>query len=210
METDRESQQIWERRLEAVGKAQTRYLWVLFILGLFFWSLKSSSVQPTAIVPGLAIEIDVAILEAASSSVLFVLVIVVLGSLRAYGAASDEWLELKGAQALTDQEMIVLAEAVDSVPNAIDLAVFTRRRFRRSFYAPLLLVYPGYLTIFTVEGASLWLRLLWELEKIQGWAFFTIGGAILGVSATFLLLKFWRNRLNRIWSQIRGDVRQRA
>jgi hypothetical protein len=196
---------LWERRLASLGAAQSRYLWLLLILGLFFLSLKSSLEQPTATLPGISIEIETAILEAASPSVLFLLVIVVHGSLRAYGAAAQEWRKEAGLHQLPRDEDVRLAEALDPVPNALDLAVFTMRRFEASIYSLLLFVYPLYLSIFTYEGVRLWCRLLKNIYWFPAGRFFAIVGAGLGLIASIQVLVLWYSRARMVFRQFKQE-----
>ena len=194
----------WEHRLESLGKAQSRYLWVLLVSGLFFWSLKPPATQGTSTAPLIGIELDTAILEAASSSVLFILVLVAYGALSSYGVAYKEWKKAVGLQPETPPEEDLLAEAVDPAPNALDLAVYSLERAHPRIKTLMLFVYPGYLSVFAYEGIRLWCRSRTGPATMPGYSFFLIAGATLGVIAAAQLLVFWFGRVRRVFREFRG------
>jgi hypothetical protein len=193
----------WERRLDSLGRAQSRYLWILLVTGLFFWSLKPTAGQLTSTAPLIGIELDTAILEAASSSVLFILVLVAFGALSAYGVAYDEWKKAVGATPGSAPEEDLLAEAADPVPNALDLAVYSVERVHPRIKTLMLFAYPGYLSIFAFEGIRLWCRFRTGPTTLPGYTFFLTTGAVLGVIASAQLLAFWFRRVRRVIREFR-------
>ena len=195
---------LWERRIESLGRAQSRYLWILLVTGLFFWSLRPSSGLLTATPPLLPIELDTRVLEAASPSVLFILVMVALGALAAYGVAFDEWMKGRSDQPQSEHEKDLQSEALDAVPNALDLTVYMLERFHRSLKILMLLAYPAYVSIFTYEGIRLWWRLITASGDIAGRSFFLLASTVLGFIATMQVIAFWRRRLTMISDRFSG------
>ena len=202
MGTDQDMTRLWEARLASLGRMQSRYLWILFVLGLFFWFLETDIGDGVAVVPWIGIALDPNIVSASAPAVLFFLIVVIYGTLRAYGVAGGE-LGVDPSPTKSEEKSVKYAEALDVAPNAIDMAVFTRKRFGRSPLVILLAAYPLYLTIFAVEGILLWCRLYRESVRFEGWLFFVVAGAALGVVASTQVLWFWWRRLKKIVASVR-------
>lgn len=80
----------WLGRIQALGKAQAHYLWVLLITALFYAAILSPELEPQKElhIPLIGLQFDVRIISASGPAVLSFLLLVVMGSLRAYGEAS--------------------------------------------------------------------------------------------------------------------------
>ena len=190
----------WERRLASVGRSQSRYLWVLLVLGIFYISLIIPTDHSLSAIPWLGFAIDPRILLGTAPSVLFILIIVFMGTLRAYGAAKAELGLGPGDNKPPTEEEVKTSEAYDEFPNALDMAVFTRRRFQRSPWTLLLLNYPIYLSFFLLEGTYLWLRFILAVGEFPGfgllaWLLINSVGAVLGPVASVLVVVLWCRRI---------------
>jgi hypothetical protein len=112
----------WRDRLHAVGRAQARYLWFLVIAGLFYWGLRSGSLQSSPdrglSLPLVHLELDIGPVREAGAFVISFLAIVVMGAFRAFQTASDT-LQI----APIDDAR---GEATDLDPNFLDLAFYSR------------------------------------------------------------------------------------
>jgi hypothetical protein len=84
--------QYWLNRLQAVGKAQGRYLWILLISALFYAALRARVIDSTAEtnslkVPLIDIELSAQVVLASGAPVISFVVLAVTGALRAFGQA---------------------------------------------------------------------------------------------------------------------------
>jgi hypothetical protein len=140
----------WIARLNAVGGTQARYLWVLFILSVFYAALATgvSGSSTTQDPPILGLRLSTVWVLGTAGPVLAFLVMVVIGSLRAWTTAANQ-LKLKGED--------YLLERLDTRPNAIDLAVYTTRKSPRLFAVLGYFAYPLVLTAALFEAA--WITL---------------------------------------------------
>src|SRR5262245_9493914 len=107
--------------MNAVGRAQSRYLWVLLLVALFYPAVTARfaapGVHPILKVPVVGLEFDAGVVLASGPAVIALVVLIVMGSLRAIEVAIDHIdpvLEVPG-------EM----ERFDEHPNALDLAFYT-------------------------------------------------------------------------------------
>ena len=183
----------WKGRLAAVSSAQAKYLWALVVLGIFYYSVQRSvhlsNTQAELTVPILNISLPTFTIASSGPSVLFFLLLVVLGSMRAYRSA-----EVQATNNGTP------SEAIDSAPNPLDLAVFTTAASPNWIKTALGLTYPMFLSVFAVEGT--WL-LVWLLDysdhSVGTWAFRVIG-VLTGLPALIMLLGLWSRAIKRTLS----------
>ena len=188
--SDRAAQ--WERRLAAVGAAQSRYLWVLAVLGLFYFSVNQVLFAATPTIPStfrapiLGVDISATAVWASGPGVLCLLLLVILGCVRAAGVAS-------GALGLPDLGSD--AEAYDTSPNAIDLAAYSTTETAQWVRWILGFAYPVFLTAFFAE-AVWFLVLLWLIGHLDAlWAYVVaVPTTVLVGWAGVRLLAFWRTR----------------
>lgn len=193
----------WRARLLSIGKAQSRYLWALFVLGIFFLSLEVNVGSSSLVIPGVGVVLEPHIILGAAPSIIFILIIVIHGSLRAYASAAHELRLDTGSKHLPDPYLVKRAEAYDTVPNALDLAVFSPKRFEGLPETLLLLNYPVYLSVFIVEAGYLWIRLVLNVNAFWGWPlliwfFFVLTSMALGFVAFIQVLILWYRRIARI------------
>jgi len=168
----------WLARLNALGRAQSRYLWVLLIACLFYAALRSAAQalmnakQPGLQVPVVDLTLDPNIVLALGCAVISFLVLAITGSLRAYSNARSHL----GAGSGADYK----AESFDIHPNAIDLAVYTTKDSPRMLAVLAYFTYPALLALALGEAA------MFEYDLIAGtlssmggrWWFVAAGGIL--------------------------------
>ena len=184
--------------MAVVGQAQARYLWILLLVGLFYWALYSSilSGAPSSEVrtPLLGINLSSGVLLASAPSVIFLLIIIIHGTFRAFTTAKEN---------LNLDE--VKLEPYDVAPNPIDFATYNPKKVSTTPDAFLLLIYPSYLTIFWSEGIFLLIALTCSDTPVLGQWFFVSFGTLLGIITTIMMLRFWWSRIRRIIKIIKMD-----
>ena len=178
----------WEKRLDAVGAAQSRYLWILLVAGVFYLSVGLAKSDEAVPMPLLGLELSPTAVWASGPAVLSLLILVVIGSIRATGVAR---------QALHVEDLGNDAEAFDAAPNAIDLAAYSTEKTPLEVQWLLGLSYPGYLSLFLLQ--AVWqLVILWRLAPDQPWVIaVATPSTLLTLWAGFMVLWFWRHRLPR-------------
>src|SRR5437867_11454175 len=106
--------EFWLRRLEATGRAQARYLWLVLLAGLFYAALYARSPSWQIIkVPVDDLELDTLTVLASGGPIIAFLVLVVMGAVRAWPHALEQ---IRGRPASD-------AEQVDTHPTAPDHGV---------------------------------------------------------------------------------------
>lgn len=181
----------WAGRLEAVGRAQERYLWFLLFAGVFYAALGARVDEAGAMpLPFVGIELASAIVWATGPAVISFIVLVIHGTLRAAKTA-----EMK----LEKVDRAIPFEAYDKAPNAIDLAVYTSEGVPAWLQQVLFLSYPFYLGVFVLE-AGLLLGAYWTGRPPGVW--WLVGAvastALWGAATVTTLWLFWA-RLKRVF-----------
>ena len=185
----------WIGRLEATGKAQSRFLWLMLIASVFFAALRVRTPQAAPIVvPVINLELDARTVLAAGGPILAFLVLTVLGAIRAWTRAVDE---IRGTST------VIPVEALDSHPNAIDLAFYTTKRSPILVRKLLYFVYPTFVTGAIVEAA--WLgSWVWQTRSLPGRVLFLSLLVVLWTPAALIVLTMWRDRMLRVWRERRA------
>jgi len=192
--------QYWLARLQALGRVQARYLWILATTGLFYAALRSEFASPrpdtpTLRLPIVELELGADVVFAAGATILAFLVLVIMGALRAWGYARSKLGLGAGADWQT--------EAVDTYPNAIDLAFYTTPMSPKPFATLAYFAYPLFLSAALVEAAWLWLDLYRSGHGLLfSRRFFLVSGLILWVGAACQVATMWFKRfsnLPRLW-----------
>ena len=112
----------WLARAQALGKAQSRYLWTLLIVAAFYIALEAGTTTKSEMtVPLLELDISRQIVLACGPLVLSFLILAAMGSLQAY---SEACVNLHQGENFDPEQY-------DISPNAIDLAVYTTSRSPR-------------------------------------------------------------------------------
>lgn len=187
----------WLARLNALGRAQSRYLWILLVACLFYAALRTAtqaSVDPND--PGLQVPIvdltlNPKIVLALGCVVISFLVMAITGSLRAYSNARSNL----GAGSGADYK----AESFDTSPNAIDLAVYTTKDSPRWLAVIAYFTYPAVLTLALFEGAILAYDLInGPLKSIAGRWWFVGAGGILWILAVWQVVTIVIGRIHNV------------
>jgi hypothetical protein len=178
-------------RLAAVSSAQAKYLWALLVLGVFYYVAASpSGTSPAPVqVPFLGVPLSLTAISLSAPFVLFFLLLVILGSMRAYRTAEE------GATSEED-----LSEAMDSSPNPLDLAVYTTADSPDLLKRILALTYPLFLSVFAAEATWLLIGIFVRPDGPAIWVF-RILGALTGIPALILLLLVWRRAIRGLRRQ---------
>ncbi len=162
----------------AVSAAQGRYLWALLVMGIFYFALPTSG---SVKVPLAELPLPVTAIALTGPSVLFFLILVLLGSSRAYGTAEDK-LTAGGKEP---------SEAFDTAPNPIDLAVYTTTDSPEGLKRVLRLTYPVFVSVFAAEATWLLVGLFTHPASIPGTWAFRVLGLLTGVPALVMLVRGW-------------------
>jgi len=196
---DAPDQEAWRTRYSVVGKFQARYLFLVLVLGVFFIALdttlagKPACLRPDALgteagdecyieVPVIELKLGVVYVWTWGAPVLFLLLLAILGSLRA---------ALK-AKVLSGLNQV---EPYDEHPNVIDMAVYTYPDLRGPWAIFGVLFYLIYLSVFWIEALYLGYRLL-DSDPRPPLSKVSISlAAVLAALATPRLAKFWVKRL---------------
>ena len=178
---------LWLRRLDATGRAQSRYLWITLLACLFFLTLRLSAPSTQSVsVPVLDLKLNASAVLASGGTVIGLLIIASLGAILAWSRALQEY----GGESWRDY-----AERLDMHPNFLDLAIYTGPGKANLFGKIAYFVYPLYFTL--ALGESAWLQ-WWVLSnRPSAWWVFGITGILAWLRAIFLLVPVWKQRIER-------------
>jgi hypothetical protein len=186
---DDKERELWLRRAEIVGRAQERYLWLLLVVGVFFFAVDRSPVSAADLVslPILAISIRPGVVWAIGPIVLGFVIIAAMGSLRAYRTVEDT---LKGAG-------VDLNEAFDTAPNALDFAFYTTPKSPLVVRQVFLFVYPAYFALFLVESVYLLVMQLVPRGEAPEYPFLWVLGVTMVLWSGALVASYWHRNYKR-------------
>jgi|GEM_PF-1779178 len=188
-----DEQQHWLRRLEATGRAQARYLWLVLVVGLFYAALRVRGTDPEQItVPIVSLKLDAATVLASGGPIVAFLVLVIMGAIRAWTHALEQY---RGTSPAND------AEQLDTHPNALDLAMYTTDKSPAVMRHLLSFVYPLFLTAALVE--SVWLGWwLWSDPVVPGREYFLVAWVVSWIPAAVLVLSnMWWKRIRQVFDR---------
>lgn len=186
---------IWLDRYEAVGRAQHRYLFLLLLFSAFFIALDYklrddpafSTKSPT--IPYLDLDVSVYVVFAFGPIILTLLVLALIGALKAAGSALGN-LKKGSAKSL-------LSEAYDRVPNLIDFIVYTKQPPPRWLLRVILSTYP---TAMTAGGAlAVYCAVRFALMSESGalkWIVLIASGA-LWIPMAIGLKQVWSSKMSK-------------
>jgi hypothetical protein len=181
-------QAFWIRRLEAVSKAESRYLWLLLIAGLFYAALHARNVHVPIKVPIVDLELDSLTVLASGGPTIAFLVLVMMGAVRAWSRALQQ---IRGSSSSKD------AEQLDMHPNAIDLAVYTTQSSPAFIRKVLYFAYPVILSGALIESL-VFANWLWRTPSVSGRAFFLTAQVLIWIPAAILVLGMWVSRIKHV------------
>jgi hypothetical protein len=148
----------WEERFRAVARAQSRYLWILLVVGIFFLALDrqiegARVTQAPVALPVLGISVDAVLVWSFAPALIGFLCSVAMRTLRAQTTAAKKL-------ALDEDGF----EAADVAPTAIDFFVYYPGHWWLSWVA--LTTYPIYFTLLASKAT-------WLLTELYGRRFQT-------------------------------------
>jgi hypothetical protein len=175
--------QYWVARMNATGRAQARYLWVLFLAALFYAALYESLRESGASfnslrVPIVDLDLDARVVLASGPATIAFVVLVMMGALRATKVA----LERIGP----DWEAAGEMERFDEHPNALELACYTTSESNSIVAAVLYILYPLLLIAALAEALWLWVRLQQLIDGTFAWSTLRVLGILLFLPALWL------------------------
>jgi hypothetical protein len=191
---------IWPRRLEVVGRAQARYLWILLIAGVFFLAVHFQVIraaQPeeqVVTVPFVDLQLSSLPIWGVGPAVIFFVLAVLMGSLRAYRTASD----------VLEISQLGKGEAYDVNPNALDFLVYTTPESSSWLKRWLLFTYPFVVTLFWVE--AVWLAIeIWRSDIVLHleWLYLATAG-LLAVPASWRIAAYWARNAKRAFGKLKS------
>jgi len=150
-----QEQKDWRDRFRAVSQAQGQYLYALLIVGLFFASLAEAngwSLQTRAEMQDLSllgIKVNSHTLLAAGPLVLSFLLLAALGTFPAV-----KFAHIQASKGLEGERLF---ERLDSVPNALDFAIYDGLSKDRKWKLGLL-IYPACLWLVCIEAIAIAIR----------------------------------------------------
>jgi len=180
MESEKEREQ-WLRRLEATGRAQSRYLWITLVACLFFLALRHSAPSTQTIsVPVIDLKLDASAVLASGGTIIAFVVLASLGAILSWSTA----LRRYGGESWREH-----AERLDTHPNVLDLAIYTAPGSGTLFGKIVYFVYPLYLTVALAESA--WLQWwVWNNSAPARW-FFIVAWILVWSRAALLIGRVW-------------------
>ena len=188
---------LWRQRFEAVARAQSRYLYVLLVAGVFYLALDSQihvafQERPRSVtLPIVGVPVDPIVVWATAPTVLGLICLAALGTFPALRFA------YKRMECGEDDEAF---EARDIVPTAIDFVVYCRTWRLPSALG--LLAYPTALTLFVWEGTWLWLRIHALRDAVNHSCVLLVLGFVVMVFAWGRLPAFWVYKGRRAWRKL--------
>jgi len=186
------TQDVWKDRFHAVARSQSRYLYLLLLVSLFYWALRVGAGEDAAgdirrtHLSLLDLSLDSRVVLASAPIVIGVVIAVPLGTFHAVTVASQQ-LGLSG-----DREF----ERFDVHPTAIDLAFYTANP-RSAIARWGLLTYPAAISIAFVEAAWLWGFATFALPAFPGQHVLSVIGAITLLSTLPRLLTLWLSKARK-------------
>lgn len=188
----------WRKRLNAVSSAQSKYLWTLFAVGVFYWVAQPDATQAPVTIPVLGIPLPTNAIWATAPAVLFFIQLVIFGTMRAVSRV-DEVLKSTGG----------VDESIDYHSNAIDWAVYTTDKSPKWVTKVAGLSYAAYLGVFAAEATYFLIRLADNRTSVpRGRILLAIAALEALILYPFLVVHIV-GRLNRFRSKPWGSERHR-
>jgi hypothetical protein len=189
---------LWLSRYAALGRAQSRYLYLLLIVVGFFLIVEyrtrnSPGYACTPVgISGLGLELPPATLLLFGPILISMLLLGVLGSLKAVRHAHGQLDRLLNSKNLS------VNESVDPVPNLIDMVVYGLDEAPRLALAVGAASYPLVLSGAFAAAVYLTASTLVAVRTSVAHERIAYGGAVLLVPVAWRLLAFWGTRLKGI------------
>lgn len=192
---------LWLGRLESVGKAQSRYLYLLLIFAIFLFILeyqfqtRHDFLMKPLNIPILNIYIEPILIFAFSPIIFAILEMGTIGTMRSWKTARE-----KIQQILPEN---IPSEAFDRVPNLIDFTFAKTPKTKNPLIIYLIWAkYPFVLSVFALE--AFWMfHHLFEFKNIYPykWILIIISG-FFWVPVLTGLKEIWTNKMNKAKADI--------
>jgi len=187
---------IWLDRHEAIGRAQSRYLYLLTVIALICLILEVRFIQHQLseanliVLPFLKIKIDPIYIWAVAPILIGLFELALLGTMSALRIAIENIEQI-------DKKKIP-REAYDRIPNFFDFIIHNRENPPKLLRLILPFLYPFYLTIVGLLGLLIGVHLIF-LDHIRVLRIVVIlGSAVLWPFVVARLVHFWRRRMEKV------------
>lgn len=186
----------WKARFHALSRVQARALYLLFVFGVFYWTLPrptQSATQPqsnTNAVPLIGLPVDTSLLQQTGPLVLAFIMLIALGTFPALRTARDRL----GTRALSDSDF----ERLDVMPTPLDLITYLRipdSRFKRLG----LLAYPTFFTLFCAEAWYLGLNIGKHGTSSLSLTVLVSLGVVCLILCSLRILQLWRSKVGELF-----------
>ncbi len=169
--------------MNATGRAQARYLWVLFLACLFYPALLAAIRSPSTPgnnlhVPIIDLDLDAHVVLASGPAAICLLVLIVMGAIRATNVA------LKGMGINLDAPHDM--ERFDEHPNALELDIYTTSASPSWLAALLYLAYPIVVLAAIGEALWLWVTINHLSDRPDGWTIWSLIALLVATPAGWL------------------------
>ena len=160
----------WLERLQVMGKAQSRYLWILLITMIFYGALQERVYVDTdpLKIPIVDVEISGSFVLGFGPALISFFVLAVTATMRATRMARAKLHLGRGDWS---------GEELHTSPNALDLAFYTTRQSPKLVAILTHFSYVAFLALGLYEAAWLAKR-LWDAEAPTWWLFVVLGAAL--------------------------------
>ena len=195
---------LWIRRLQATGKAQSRYLWLTLIVGLFYLAIRLRDPAAASIkVPLFDFEFPARFVLASGGPVMAFLALASLGAI---------WAARVALGRIKDISPAIDGESLDEYPNVIDLAAYSMPRTPEILRHFLTVVsYPVFLALALVESAWLTYSVTSACILRPPWqSIFLIFTTGIWLRAVYFLVRMWFNRIRKLFLAVRDLLRKRS
>lgn len=192
-------QKQWLERVQAVGRAQARYFWIMLVSGVFFCGLRYSAEGASQVtVPVINLKLDASAVLASGPFLLSLLVVATVGTMRAWRDAlieyaGDDWEEA--------------AARLDRNPIVFDFALYAARGRRLLKYVVFAFGYTTFLTVVVVEAVWLLWWLTWS--SAPGKTIWIVIAAPFLLGAVQMVLAMWGDRFARAHDKWQAEKQSR-
>ena len=174
----------WLERLRVMGKAQSRYLWILLITMIFYGALQERVYVDTdpLKMPIVDVEISGSFVLGFGPALISFFVLAVTGTMRATRTARTKLNLGRGDWS---------GEELDTSPNALDLAFYTTRQSPKLVATLTHFSYVTFLALGLYEAA--WIaKQLWDTEAPTSYLFLVLGAVLWLPAVGFVAYEFLR------------------
>jgi len=199
-----DSLSLWIKRYNAIRKSLSHYLFALIVLGLFFMALSSGEGLGENIrlkIPILEIELQKSLVDAFGPIVIMVLVLGVLGSLRAEERALfqiNQHRDCKDAEEMYDETPNLIDLAMDwSMPSTIVPSWLRSIKWVTVLRFFTVIFLPFWLTLFFIESCYLMYMTYENRSDVILFYFFAFVWFVLFLPTGYRMIEFLGLRITK-------------